>query len=153
MSKLWRNLATLSLLAVLSGCATGPVGPTVSVMPRPGKPFDTFQNEDARCRLWAQQQESQPVQKTYQKKVATGAVAGTVGGAALGAAVGAASGNPGIGAAIGAASGLLVGSAVGAGSGDVYGKEAQARYDNAYSQCMYSYGNQVPGYKMTSHRR
>jgi hypothetical protein len=26
-----------------------------------------------------------------------------------------------------------------------YGREAQRRYDNAYVQCMYSYGNQVPG--------
>jgi hypothetical protein len=28
-----------------------------------------------------------------------------------------------------------------------YGREAQRRYDNAYGQCMYSYGNQVPGYR------
>jgi len=28
-----------------------------------------------------------------------------------------------------------------------YGREAQRRYDNAYVQCMYSHGNQVPGYQ------
>jgi hypothetical protein len=28
-----------------------------------------------------------------------------------------------------------------------YGREAQRRYDNAYSQCMYSYGNQAPGHQ------
>jgi len=31
-----------------------------------------------------------------------------------------------------------------------YGKEAQRRYDNAYIQCMYSYGNQVPGHQQVA---
>jgi len=148
MNKLFLNLTAFSLLAVMSGCATGPTGPTVQVMPRPGKSFDVFQAEDSRCRLWAERQESQPVHKTYQKRVATGAVAGTVGGAGVGAAFGAAAGDPAMGAAVGAASGLLLGSAIGASSGESYSQEAQRRYDNAYAQCMYSYGNKVPGYKL-----
>jgi len=147
MNKILLNLAAFSLLAVMSGCATGPTGPTVRVMPGPHKSFDKFQDEDGICRQWAERQENQPVKKTYQKRVATGAVAGTVGGAGVGAAIGAAAGDPGIGAAVGAASGLLVGSAIGASSGEAYSKEAQQRYDNAYVQCMYSYGNKVPGYK------
>ena len=57
------------------------------------------------------------------------------------------SGHAGAGALIGAASGLLVGTAAGSNSGQAYGREAQRRYDNAYVQCMYSYGNQVPGYR------
>jgi len=31
-----------------------------------------------------------------------------------------------------------------------YGREAQRRYDNAYIQCMYSYGNQVPGHQQVA---
>jgi hypothetical protein len=143
-----QKLTLLLLLMVLvSGCATLPTGPSVRVLPAQGKPFDTFRTEDASCRQWAEQQMGMSTQQTYDKNVATGAVAGTAIGAGLGAAVGAASGHAGAGAAIGAASGLLVGSAAGSDSGQVYGREAQRRYDNSYVQCMYSYGNQVPGYR------
>jgi outer membrane lipoprotein SlyB len=131
------------LLLVLSGCATLPTGPSVKVLPAQGKSFDTFRSEDATCRQWAEQ--GRPAQETYDQNVATGAVAGTAVGAGLGAALGSASGHAGAGALIGAAGGLLIGSAAGSDSGQVYGREAQRRYDNAYIQCMYSYGNQVPG--------
>ena len=73
-------------------------------------------------------------------------------GAGLGAAIGAASGNPGAGAAIGAGSGLVAGTAVGANAGQVYGWEAQRRYDIAYQQCMYTQGNQIPGMEQRSRR-
>jgi outer membrane lipoprotein SlyB len=59
--------------------------------------------------------------------------------------LGAASGHAGTGAAIGAGTGLLFGTASGASAGEVYGYEAQRRYDNTYVQCMYAKGNQVPG--------
>jgi len=140
-----KKLTLFVLLLVLCGCATLPTGPSVNVLPAQGKSFDTFRTEDATCRQWAEQQIGMSTQQTYDKNVATGAVAGTAIGAGLGAAVGAASGHAGAGAAIGAASGLLVGTAAGSDSGRVYGMEAQRRYDNAYVQCMYSYGNQVPG--------
>ena len=130
----------------MSGCATLPTGPSVRVLPAQGKPFDTFRAEDATCRQWAGQQLGMSTQQTCDKNAATGAVAGTAIGAGLGAAVGAASGNAGAGAAIGAASGLLLGTAEGSEAGQVHGMEAQRRYDNAYVQCMYSYGNQVPSY-------
>jgi len=135
------------LLLLLCGCATLPEGPSVNVLPAQGKPFDTFRAEDATCRQWAERQMGKPTQEAYDRNVATGAVAGTAVGAGLGAAVGSASGHAGVGALIGAAGGLLVGTAAGSGSGQVYGQEAQRRYDNAYVQCMYSYGNQVPGYR------
>lgn len=135
------------LLLVLSGCATLPTGPSVKVLPAQGKSFETFRTEDATCRQWAEQQIGMPAQQTYEKNLATGAVAGTAIGAGLGAALGSVSGHAGAGAAIGAASGLLVGTAAGSDSGQVYGREAQRRYDNAYVQCMYSHGNQVPGYR------
>jgi len=115
------------------------------VLPGEGKPFEEFQADDAVCRQWAAQSIGMSPQQTANQNTATGAVAGTLIGAGLGAAIGAATGNPGTGAAIGAGSGLLVGTAAGAESGQVYGMEAQRRYDNTYVQCMYSKGNQVPG--------
>jgi hypothetical protein len=120
------------------------------VLPAEGKPFEEFQKDDATCRQWAQAQLGKPVQDTYNQNVATGAVAGTAVGAGVGAALGSASGNAGAGAAIGAATGLLFGTAAGSSSAQVYGAEAQRRYDNAYVQCMYSYGNQIPSYRQAS---
>ncbi|MBK5276090.1 MAG: glycine zipper family protein [Desulfuromonadales bacterium] len=140
-----RKFVLLSALLVLSGCVTVPTGPSVMVLPSPGKQMDQFQVEDATCRQWAGQQIGMSVQDTVNQNTATGAVVGTVIGAGAGALIGAASGNPGVGAAIGAGSGLLIGSAAGAGEGQQYGWEAQRRYDYAYVQCMYSKGNQIPG--------
>jgi hypothetical protein len=136
----------LFLLALLvAGCASVPSGPSVMVLPTPGKPFDVFQAEDAQCRMWANHQIGQTPQETANQNTAVGAATGTLLGAGLGAAIGAASGNPGMGAAVGAGSGLLVGTASGASSGQAYGREAQRRYDIAYQQCMYAKGNQIPG--------
>jgi outer membrane lipoprotein SlyB len=140
-----KKLTPFLLLLLLNGCATLPKGPSVKVLPAQGKSFDTFRAEDATCRQWAEQQGGMSTQQTYEKNVATGAIVGTAIGTGLGAAVGSASGHAGAGAIIGGASGLLVGTAAGSDSGRVYGREAQLRYDNAYVQCMYSYGNQVPG--------
>jgi hypothetical protein len=145
MMKLRRAVFLLLVLLVLGGCATLPTGPSVMVLPPPNKPFEQFQVEDAVCRQWAAQQIGQSPQQTMNQNTATGAVVGTAIGAGLGAAIGAASGSAGTGAAIGAASGLLVGTASGANAGQVYGYEAQRRYDIAYQQCMYSKGNQIPG--------
>jgi len=142
-----RKYTPYLLLLVLFGCATAPRGPSVNVLPAQGKPFDTFRAEDATCRQWAEQQVGKSSEEAYNNNVATGAVAGTAVGAGLGAALGSASGHAGAGALIGAASGLFVGTAAGSNSGQAYGRQAQRRYDNAYMQCMYSYGNQVPGYR------
>jgi hypothetical protein len=140
-----RHILFLLGALVLGGCATLPTGPSVMVLPAPGKPFEQFQADDAVCRQWAEQQIGLSPQQTANQNTAVGAVAGTAIGAALGAAIGAASGNAGAGAAIGAASGLLGGTAVGANAGQAYGWEAQRRYDISYQQCMYAKGNQIPG--------
>ena len=79
------------------------------------------------------------------QNLATGAVLGTLMGAALGAAIGSTSGDAGIGAAIGAASGLIGGTAMATGPAYGAGYAVQARYGNAYVQCMYTKGNQIPG--------
>ncbi len=132
-------LLTLVLLAA-AGCATVPAGPSVMVMPPPGKPFDLFQIEDASCRQWARQQIGASPQDTINQNTAAGAVVGGAVGAGIGAMVG-----HGEGAAFGAASGALIGAAAGADSGRYYGYEAQRRYDIAYQQCMYANGNVIPG--------
>ncbi len=134
---------------VMGGCATIPTGPSVMVLPPPGKPFELFLAEDALCRQWTAQQIGQSPQETANRDTVTGAVAGTVIGAGLGAALGSASGDAGVGAAIGAASGLLLGTASGADAARVSGGEAQRRYDIAYMQCMYAKGNQIPGVTRT----
>ena len=38
-----------SLLATLVACVSAPTGPTIAVMPREGKPFEVFQQEDQQC--------------------------------------------------------------------------------------------------------
>lgn len=139
-----RSILISFALLVVGGCATIPTGPSVMVMPTPGKPFDLFQAEDITCRQWARQQIGLTPQETVNQNTATGAVMSTAIGAGLGAAIGAASASSGAGAAIGAASGLLVGTVAGANAGQVSGWEAQRRYDIAYQQCMYANGNMVP---------
>jgi hypothetical protein len=145
MMKLKRGILLLLVLLTLGGCATLPTGPSVLVLPPPDKPFEQFQADDAICRQWAAQQIGMSPQETVNQNTATGAVVGTAIGAGLGAAIGAASGNAGAGAAIGAGTGLLFGTASGANAGQVYGYEAQRRYDISYQQCMYAKGNQIPG--------
>lgn len=136
----------LALTALFAGgCATMPAGPSVMVLPAPGKSFEQFQVEDNMCRRWAAQLIGLSPQEAANQSTATGAVVGTAVGAGLGAAIGSTSGNAGAGAAIGAVSGLIVGSASGANAGEVYGWRAQRRYDIAYMQCMYAKGNDVPG--------
>jgi len=130
-------------IVLLAGCVTLPTGPSVRVFPAPGKPYDLFLSEDSTCRQAAERQIGMLPQQIADQNTARGAVVGTAIGAGVGAAIGAASGNAGAGAAIGAGSGLLVGSASGADAGRYEAREAQWRYDTAYLQCMYSYGNQV----------
>lgn len=148
-----RRFPAVVLLLTLAGCATLPTGPSVMVLPAPGKPFDVFQAEDASCRRWAQQQTGLSAQDNYDRNAVNSAVVGTAVGAGIGALLGAASGNAGAGAAIGAGGGLLVGSTAGADAGQVYGREAQRRYDNSYLQCMYASGNQIPGTVRRSYRQ
>jgi phage tail tape-measure protein len=137
--------AAVAAVLVVSGCATMPAGPSVLVLPGPGKPFEQFQADDYVCRQWAGQQIGMTAQQTAEENTVKGAAVGTVIGAGAGALLGAATGHAGAGAAIGAGSGLLVGTAAGSGYGQEYGYEAQQKYDYAYVQCMYAKGNEVPG--------
>ena len=134
---------TLVLVASLTACVSAPTGPTVAVMPREGKPFDLFQQEDLFCRNFA----ANSVKDTSNAALKEGATSAAV-GAALGAVAGAViqggnHANVGTGAGIG----LLGGAAMGAMNSSGKQNQAQAQYNIAYQQCMYSKGNQVPSYR------
>jgi hypothetical protein len=137
-------LGVVSVLA-LSACAVAPPqGPSVMALPAQGKPFEAFQQDDATCRGFATQQTGGASAAQAANNSAVGsAVLGTALGAGVGAALGSVGGAVGAGAAIGGATGLLAGSAIGAGNAEAAGGNVQARYDTAYTQCMYSKGNTV----------
>jgi hypothetical protein len=137
-------LSTGVLLA-LSGCAATPMGPSVQVMPGPGKSFEAFRIDQADCKGFAYSQVQGQAEASNQRTAGT-AVIGTVIGAGLGALVGSAYGNAGAGAAIGAGAGLAGGGSVAANNQAGDQMNIQQQYDNAFSQCMYSKGDQVPGY-------
>ena len=139
-----RLLVVAPLALAFGACATVPTGPSVMVLPGSTKTFEQFQQDDAICRQWAQQQTGTSAGKASSNTTATGAVLGTAVGAAAGAAIGAAAGNPAAGAAIGAGTGLVGGTAVGAGQGHGAYQSVQQRYNMAFMQCMYAKGNQIP---------
>ncbi len=145
MKKRMGTIISALALLVMSGCATMPNGPSVRVLPGPGKSFEQFQTDDVVCRRYAEQSIGISPQQTVNQSAVSGAAVGTLIGAGAGALIGVATGHPAAGAAIGAGSGLLVGTASGADAGNISGYEAQRRYDNTYIQCMYAKGNQVPG--------
>ena len=129
--------AGLASMALLAGCASTPSGPTVPVLPQPNKPFQAFQQEDVTCKQYAGEQVRGQAESANAKGVGA-AVLGTALGLGLGAAVG---GSHSLG--VGAATGAVGGTAVGAGYSEGERGPIQQQYDIAYSQCMYSQGNQV----------
>lgn len=132
------SVAGVALFAVLTGCATRPLGPTVAVMPAANKNFDQFQQEQAVCKGWADQQVGYGPQQANNQ-----AVGGALLTTALGAGLGAAAGG-GVGAAIGAASGAVAGTALGAGYSGSSNYAIQRQYNIAYAQCMTAHGNSAP---------
>ncbi len=131
--------ALVLTLGLTTGCATIPMGPQVVVMPAPGKPYSQFLAEDRYCRDVAAQSIGMSPSETGAQNAVGGAVVGTIIGAAAGAALG---GHDG--AAVGAGMGLLAGSVIGSEQGAYAMDASQKRYDIAYAQCMYAYGNQFP---------
>jgi uncharacterized protein YcfJ len=143
MSSKWFSMTAAGfVLAIMAGCATQlPTGPTVSVMPAPGKPFDVFTVEDQQCRQYASQviaSESGGGSSNFAGSAAAGTAIGAVAGKLIG-------GDEG--ASVGAGMGFLAGSSQGASQAEYSTRSTQWRYDNAYKQCMYAKGNQVPGYQ------
>jgi hypothetical protein len=142
-----RAISAIGLVSVLAlgACAVAPPqGPSVMALPAQGKSFDAFQQDDYSCRGYASQQTGGASSSQAANNSAIGSAAvGTALGAGVGAALGSVGGAMGAGAAIGGATGLLAGSAIGAGNAQAAGGNVQARYDTAYTQCMYSRGNTV----------
>ncbi len=131
--------------ALLAACAQTPMGPMVNVMPGPGKSFDDFQTDQMVCKSFATNAVQGQAEAANKQAVVGGALS-TLVGAGLGAGIGAAAGNAGAGAAIGAGSGAVLGGGFGAQGSAMRGGGIQAQYDNAFAQCMYTKGNQVPGF-------
>src|SRR5215472_6492517 len=131
--------ATTAAAALLAGCVTAPMGPTIPVMPGPNKSLEAFQQDEAVCEDYANQRIQGQVEAANNKAVTEGVI-GTALGAGLGAAIGG-----GRGAAIGAGSGAVVGTAVGANSSGWAQMSVQQRYDVSFAQCMEAKGNRVPG--------
>lgn len=138
-------LVGLASVLAVSACAVAPPqGPTVMALPGQNKPFEAFQQDDATCRGYATQQTGGATSAQASNNSAVGSAAlGTALGAGVGAALGSVGGAVGAGAAIGGATGLLAGTAIGANNAQAAGGNVQARYDTAYTQCMYSRGNTV----------
>ena len=124
---------------LLAGCAQTPMGPTVQVMPGPGKPFDAFQYDQFTCKQFAEQTVAGQAQNANARGVGAAALT-TVLGAGLGSAIGG-----GRGAGIGAGAGALGGAGIGASTSANAQGSIQYQYDNAFAQCMYAKGNLVPG--------
>ncbi len=133
------TLTALAGALLLAGCATVPSGPSVMALPGSGKPFAEFRADDAECRQYAQYQVGGTADQAAADAGVRSAVIGTVIGAAAGAALG---GHHGAG--VGAGTGLLVGSMAGTGAAQRSAYGTQRQFDNAYVQCMYSKGHQVP---------
>ena len=144
----------VAVLLLFTGCATAPLGPTVQVMPSSGKPFAKFQTESEECQAWAFQQMGgqEAVDRINANAVLYGIIGGAI-GAGIGALTGASWGySPrstrryaAHGAAMGAGIGTAAGAAHGAAASAYSSQQLQMIYDDAYVQCMYSKGNQVPG--------
>ena len=141
MLRVHKGLGCVVVAAIaLTGCAPAVMAPTVPVMPGPNKPFDQFAADQQTCQAYANSQTA-PLTAQANNQALGGTLLTTALGAGLGAAIGG-----GRGAAIGAASGAVVGGAAGARGSSIAGMGIQQQYDIYYSQCMYSRGNQVPGY-------
>jgi uncharacterized protein YcfJ len=137
------NLRTICVLIsglAVTACATVPNGPSTMALPGTGKSFEQFRADDAECRQFALDQiggktANQASDESFVKSAAVGT--------ALGAAIGAIAGG-GRGAGTGAAVGVAAGSMIGINEANVSSAGTQRRYDNAYNQCMYAKGEQVP---------
>lgn len=127
-------LAAFSTAALLGGCATEPLGPTVPVMPAQGKSMETFQQDEGYCEQYANERATGKVKQANDNELRNGVI-----GAALGAGLGALAGDT-----KGAIAGGIIGGVLGGSSGSGYDQHrVQRTYDVAYAQCMTARGNDV----------
>ena len=129
--------AALSAFALLGGCATEPMAPSVLATPPQGKSAQAFDQDEDYCEQYAGDRASGKVKEANNEELKRGVV-----GAALGAGIGALAGNT-KGALIGGGLGAVLGSASGSGYDQ---HRVQRVYDIAYARCMTARGNDV-GYR------
>jgi hypothetical protein len=134
-----RMAGALAMTVLLGACVTPPTAPLIPVVPGPQKTFEAFAHEQTFCQQYASAQTAPRAYAATNQAVGTAILT-----AALGAALGGAIGG-GHGAGIGAASGAVFGTAVGASGSGFAQMSLQQQFDIVYGQCMYAYGNQVPG--------
>jgi hypothetical protein len=133
------NATILLAAALLSGCATQPMGPTARVMPASGKSFEVFAQDQVTCKQFADGEVNGGATMANLKEFGTAAITTGLGGG-LGAAI-----RGERGAEVGGSLGAIGGAAI-AGHGSARDQNnLQGRYDLAYTQCMYARGNQVGG--------
>jgi outer membrane lipoprotein SlyB len=131
---------SLAVLALLGGCVMPPMAPLIPVAPGPHKTFEAFSAEQAYCRQYATAQTAPQAYAATNQSVLI-ALLSTALGAGLGGAIGG-----GYGAGVGAASGAVVGTMVGGSGAGFAQMSLQQQYDIMYGQCMFAFGNQVPGF-------
>jgi hypothetical protein len=138
-------LSSVLSVVIVAGCAHTPDGPLATAVPPPEKPFADFQADQAACKQYAASQVQGQAEQVNHRAVAAGLL-GTLLGAGLGAAGGSFSGSAGSGAAVGAAGAALLAGGFGAAGTADQQHLIQTQYDNAFTQCMYARGNDVPGF-------
>jgi uncharacterized protein YcfJ len=131
--------ATAVLLA-LGQTAAAQMVPSVEFTPPPGKPYSAFQEDDAVCQQWANNQVAAAENQAQGQAVGSAVIGGLL-GAGIGAAIGG-----GRGAAIGAGTGAIAGGAEGEARAQNTQYYAQQRFDALYQQCMVGRGDPAPGY-------
>src|SRR5271157_5545821 len=142
-----RVAGAVAVMVSLGACVTAPTVATIPVGPGPTKSFEAFAADQNLCQQYATAQTAPQAAAATNQAVGTALVT-TALGAGLGAAIGGGGwhGNAGRGAGIGAAGGAVAGTALGAGQAGFAQMSLQQQFDVMYGQCMYSYGNQVPGF-------
>jgi peptidoglycan hydrolase-like protein with peptidoglycan-binding domain len=103
-----------------------------------------FAADQTACKTFAAQQVQGQADAANRQAIGAGALA-TVVGAGAGAAIGGGGRYTGRSAAAGAGLGIATGAAIGAQTSQNAQGVIQLQYDNAYAQCMYTRGDQVPG--------
>ncbi len=127
-----KRLLGLTMMLILSACASIPDAPHVNVLPAKGVTLEQFRLDDLQCREFAQDQISDDISNKSAMETLTDIAIGSAVGALAGQAIGHNTHGTVTGLAIGAGLGL----ATGAYQAHKNSEDAQRHYDSAYQQCM-----------------
>jgi hypothetical protein len=76
-------IGVMTPMLLLAACAQTPMGPTVQVMPAPGKPLDVFAADQAGCRQFAEQAVAGQAQNANNRAVGAAAITTVLGAGAV----------------------------------------------------------------------